>query len=78
MPENIREEVIYLLKFNRVDMKEPPLLVYPKKAQEILGVGTTKFYELIRLPSFPRPRSPLGKRVMYLREELENWAKNLD
>ena len=58
-------------------MKEEPLLVYPKKAQEILGVGTTKFYELVKLPSFPKAKNPLGKRPMYLRSELEAWAKSL-
>jgi predicted DNA-binding transcriptional regulator AlpA len=68
------QKVIY---FYGVEMKEIPLLVYPQKAQEILGVGTTKFYELVKLPSFPKPRSPLGKRVMYLREEIESWARNL-
>ncbi|WP_061467985.1 helix-turn-helix transcriptional regulator [Legionella pneumophila] len=54
-------------------MKEIPLLVYPKQAQKILGVGTTKFYELLKLPTFPKARNPLGKRPMYLREELEDW-----
>lgn len=59
-------------------MKLEPLLVYPKQAKEIIGVGTTKFYELIKLPTFPKAKSPLGKRPMYLREDLENWVKNLD
>jgi predicted DNA-binding transcriptional regulator AlpA len=59
-------------------MQDLPMLLYPKQAQKILGVGTTKFYELIKLPTFPKSRSPLGKRPMYLREELEVWVKNLD
>lgn len=58
-------------------MKHASILVYPKQAQEILGVGTTKFYELVKLPSFPKPKSSLG-RPMYLKGELESWAKNLD
>ena len=58
-------------------MKEEPLLVYPKKAQKILGVGTTKFYELAKLDTFPKPKTPLGKRAMYLRKELESWANSL-
>lgn len=54
-----------------------PLLLYPKQAQRLLGVGTTKFYELIKLPDFPRPRNPLGKRPMFVRQELETWASGL-
>lgn len=59
-------------------MKSNPLLLHPKQAQELLGIKATKFYELLRLPGFPKPRTPLGKRPMFLREELENWVKNLD
>ncbi|HAT2016927.1 TPA: helix-turn-helix transcriptional regulator [Legionella pneumophila] len=59
-------------------MKQYPLLLSPKLAQEFLGVKSTKFYELIRLPNFPKPRTPLGKRPLYLREELENWVKKLN
>ena len=59
-------------------MHDLPMLLYPKQAQKFLGVGTTKFYELIKLPTFPKAKSPLGKRPMYLREELEAWVKNLD
>jgi predicted DNA-binding transcriptional regulator AlpA len=56
-------------------MNQSPLLVYPKEAQKLLGVGPTKFYELCKLPSFPKPRNPLGKRPWYLKEEIEKWAK---
>lgn len=58
-------------------MRDLPLLVYPNLAQKILGVGTTKFYELVKLTDFPKPRKPLGKRPMYLRTEIEEWANNL-
>lgn len=58
-------------------MKEEPLLLYPNQAQKFLGIGSTKFYELVKLETFPKPRFP-SKRAMYLREELENWVKNLD
>ncbi len=58
-------------------MKNEPLLVYPKEAQRLLGVGPTKFYELNKLPDFPKPKNPLGKRVFYLRNQLEDWAMNL-
>ena len=57
-------------------IKSDSLFVYPKQAQEMLGIGATKFYELNKLPDFPKPKNPLGKRVMYLRSELEAWAKN--
>jgi predicted DNA-binding transcriptional regulator AlpA len=58
-------------------MQTEPMLVYPKQAQQLLGVGATKFYELNKLPDFPKPRNPLGKRPMYLLSELESWVKNL-
>lgn len=58
-------------------MQLEPLLVYPKQAQEILGVGTTKFYELCKLEDFPKPKNPLGKRPMYVRKELEKWIDSL-
>jgi len=58
-------------------MKIEPLLLYPKQAQRFLGVGATKFYELVKLSSFPQSKSPLGKRPMYLRRELESWVENL-
>jgi len=58
-------------------MSELPILLYPNQAQKFLGVKATKFYELLQTPGFPKPRSPLGKRPMYLRKELEGWAENL-
>jgi predicted DNA-binding transcriptional regulator AlpA len=58
-------------------MRNESLLVYPKEAQKLLGIGPTKFYELNKLPDFPQPRNPLGKRPMYLRSQLEDWVKNL-
>lgn len=58
-------------------MKLKPLLVYPKEAQKIIGVGTTKFYELNKLENFPKPKNPLGKRPMYVRKELEDWVASL-
>jgi predicted DNA-binding transcriptional regulator AlpA len=54
-----------------------PLLIYPNEARKLLGVQTTKFYELVKLSDFPKPRNPLGKRPMYLRKEIEAWANNL-
>lgn len=57
-------------------MNELPILLYPNQAQKFLGVKATKFYELLQTQSFPKPRST-GKRPMYLRKELEEWANNL-
>lgn len=54
-----------------------PLLLYPNEARKFLGVKSTKFYELVKLPDFPKPRNPIGKRPMYLRSELEEWANNI-
>lgn len=59
-------------------MRYDGLLVYPKQAQAMLGISTTKFYELIKLPSFPKPRRPDGKRPMYIRAEIELWVANLN
>ncbi len=59
-------------------LNEQAILLYPKQAQKLLGIGTTKFYELVKLPDFPKPRNPLGKRPMYLRKEIEDWAHNLN
>ena len=53
------------------------LLIYPRQAANLLGVGTTKFYELNKLPDFPKSRNPLGKRPMYLRNEIEDWVTSL-
>lgn len=58
-------------------MKQESLFLYPKQAQQFLGVGTTKFYELSKLPHFPKARNPLGKRPMFVRQEIEEWAINL-
>lgn len=58
-------------------LNELPILLYPKQAQKLLGIGTTKFYELVKLSDFPKSRNPLGKRPMYLRKEIEVWASSL-
>ena len=57
--------------------QQVPLFLYPGDAQKFLGFGTTIFYQLIKLPDFPKARNPLGKRPLYLRTELESWAYNL-
>ncbi len=54
------------------------LLIYPKQAAVLLGIGTTKFYELNKLPNFPKVRNPSGKRPMYLRKEIEDWVYKLE
>lgn len=63
--------------FNQKQMYEAPILLYPNHAQKLLGVKSTKFYELLQTPGFPKPRSVSGKRPMFLRKELEEWANNL-
>lgn len=59
-------------------MKLDPLLLYPHQAAALIGVKATKFYELNKLPDFPKPRHPLGKRPMYIKQEIEDWAKSLE
>ena len=58
-------------------MKPSPILLYPNQAAALIGVRTTKFYELNKLPGFPKPRNPLGKRPMYIRKEIEDWVMGL-
>ncbi|MFT4058867.1 MAG: hypothetical protein QM652_04885 [Legionella sp.] len=58
-------------------MPNDPIFIYPKQTRKMLGVGATKFYELNKLPDFPKTRNPLGKRPMYLRKEIEDWAAGL-
>lgn len=53
------------------------LLLYPKQAQKLLGIGATKFYELAKQPDFPKQKKPNGRRPMYLRSELEQWARSI-
>jgi len=57
--------------------KNVSLFIGAKEAQEILGFGQTKFYELRKYPEFPKPKFPTGRRPAYLRSEIENWAKNV-
>lgn len=59
-------------------MQNESILLYPKQVQKLLGIGTTKFYELVKLPDFPKPRDLLGKRSIYLRKEIEDWVTNLE
>lgn len=60
-------------------MNELPILLYPKQVQKLLGVGSTKFYELVKLPDFPKPRNlSNGKRPVYLKAEIEAWVNKLE
>lgn len=73
----ICEEVITFFLLSGAKMKlEEPLLGYPSKAQKMLGVKPTKFYELNKLPDFPKPRL-VGKRPMYVLKEIEDWVNKL-
>jgi predicted DNA-binding transcriptional regulator AlpA len=58
-------------------MSDESLLIYPKQVQEIFGVGPTKFYEINKLPDFPKAAILNGKRPMYKRKEIEEWVTNL-
>ena len=60
-------------------MSESSILLYPNLVQKLLGIGTTKFYELVKLPDFPKPRNLIdSKRSVYLRKEIIEWANNLE
>lgn len=60
-------------------MQNESILLYPKQVQKLLGIGPTKFYELVKLPDFPKPRSLFDhKRSVYLRNEIMAWANNLE
>ncbi len=54
------------------------LLLNAKQAQDLIGVSSNRFYELVKLPEFPKAKIMTGgKRPMYVRRELEEWVKNL-
>ena len=57
--------------------QQKSLLVYAHEAAEVLGVSRAQFYEFAKHLTFPKARRP-GKRVMYVREELEKWVKELE
>ncbi len=63
----------------QIDKEIEAILLYPQEAQKLLGIGSTKFYELVRLDNFPKPRK-VGtvKTPMFLRSELNLWAKSLE
>ncbi len=57
---------------------EETLLIYKKDVQNVLGIGATKFYELVKLPDFPKPRvCEAFKTPVYLRSEIIKWAESL-
>jgi predicted DNA-binding transcriptional regulator AlpA len=53
------------------------LLLYPKGVQRLLGIGATKFYKIVKEPTFPKPRILQNGRSVYIRSEIEEWVKNL-
>ncbi len=54
------------------------LLVYPKEAAQLLGVKRTQFFELAKLPGFPKAKYFTPKsNPMYSRKELEQWVDSL-
>lgn len=55
-------------------MKETSSLVSIKEAQEILGIKNTKFYKLMKLPNFPKPKCRDGKKHLYCRSDFEPWV----
>ncbi|WP_115709987.1 helix-turn-helix transcriptional regulator [Legionella sainthelensi] len=60
-------------------MQNETILLYPNQVQKLLGIGATKFYELVKLPDFPKPRNfSDSKRSVYLRQEIVEWANNLE
>lgn len=51
------------------------LLLRPKEAQQALGCGRSKFYELLHTPGFPVVR--LGERSIRIPlHALEEWIAN--
>lgn len=52
--------------------KQNGSFIYPKEAAQLIGVKTTKFYELVKQPGFPKSKT-FGKRTSYLRSEIEEW-----
>lgn len=59
-----------------INIEEPCLLLYPKAVQQLLGIGATKFYKMVKEPNFPKPRILEGGRAVYIRAEIEEWVKS--
>lgn len=58
--------------------KDWPILIYKIGVEKFLGISKTKYYEIVKLPDFPKARNIDGKTSMYLTKEIEEWANNLD
>jgi predicted DNA-binding transcriptional regulator AlpA len=54
------------------------ILVSPNNIDEIIEVGRSESYELLKKdPTFPKLRKVSGRRVAWLVEDLAVWARNL-
>ena len=54
------------------------ILVSPNNIDEIIEVGRSESYELLKKdPTFPKLRKVSGRRVAWLVEDLAAWARNL-
>jgi len=53
------------------------ILIYPSEAAKLLGVSYGTFIKFRIKEGFPKARYPIGKRPMFLKTELEAWAKSL-
>jgi|GEM_PF-706999 len=52
----------------------PPIMVTKEQAAALCGIGTTLWDELTTSGRNPTPRR-LGRRLLWLREELEEWCR---
>ncbi len=66
----IKDAVENAIKNNGINNSKPKELLSAKEAAELLGCSRSFLYT----KNFPRKK--LGKRVFYLRNDIENFIKN--
>lgn len=54
----------------------PGPLVGPAEIQELLGVGRSRFRQIVMHPAFPRPFQTLQAGSVWLRSEVEAYIRD--
>lgn len=62
---------------NGLEMQMKTKIISQDQARKLIGVGTTKFWHLRKLPDFPKPCGKEGTKPLFNEQELRDWAHNL-
>jgi excisionase family DNA binding protein len=65
-----------MTKMKLWDYAEPPIALALHEAAAYIGVGTTKFLELVRSGLMPKPKM-IGSQKRWIRTQLEIYVINL-